>query len=162
MIVRMHQYDYGYRRFLSVSDQTAVAPPPLSMHSSQLSKNTDTARGAKRDRTANLLVANQALSQLSYSPSLIQISDIRIQISEFFGVVSGPVSPCVGLTRVELVTSRLSGVRSNHLSYRPRPFWILKFGFWICQACNKFKIRISKFKLKNVCIAASAISRSVR
>ena len=26
----------------------------------------------------------------------------------------------MGLTRVELVTSRLSGVRSNHLSYRPR------------------------------------------
>ena len=26
----------------------------------------------------------------------------------------------VGLTRVELVTSRLSGVRSNQLSYRPK------------------------------------------
>ena len=26
----------------------------------------------------------------------------------------------VGLGRVELPTSRLSGVRSNHLSYRPR------------------------------------------
>ena len=26
---------------------------------------------------------------------------------------------CLGLTRVELVTSRLSGVRSNQLSYRP-------------------------------------------
>ena len=25
----------------------------------------------------------------------------------------------VGLTRIELVTSRLSGVHSNHLSYRP-------------------------------------------
>ena len=28
--------------------------------------------------------------------------------------------PFVGLVRVELTTSRLSGVRSNHLSYRPR------------------------------------------
>ncbi len=27
----------------------------------------------------------------------------------------------VGLARVELATSRLSGVRSNHLSYRPPP-----------------------------------------
>ena len=27
----------------------------------------------------------------------------------------------VGLGRVELPTSRLSGVRSNHLSYRPEP-----------------------------------------
>jgi hypothetical protein len=26
---------------------------------------------------------------------------------------------CMGLGRVELPTSRLSGVRSNHLSYRP-------------------------------------------
>ena len=29
--------------------------------------------GAKRDRTANLLVANQALSQLSYSPATRQL-----------------------------------------------------------------------------------------
>ena len=29
--------------------------------------------------------------------------------------------PLVGLGRVELPTSRLSGVRSNHLSYRPPP-----------------------------------------
>ena len=29
-------------------------------------------------------------------------------------------SPFVGLVRVELTTSRLSGVRSNHLSYRPK------------------------------------------
>jgi hypothetical protein len=26
----------------------------------------------------------------------------------------------VGLSRIELLTSRLSGVRSNHLSYRPK------------------------------------------
>ena len=29
-------------------------------------------------------------------------------------------TPLVGLVRVELTTSRLSGVRSNQLSYRPR------------------------------------------
>ena len=65
--------------------------------------------GADRDRTGGLLVANQALSQLSYSPDL------------------------VGLGRLELPTSRLSGVRSSHLSYRPggskisRPFRSPKF-----------------------------------
>ena len=32
--------------------------------------------------------------------------------------------PLVGLVRVELTTSRLSGVRSNHLSYRPK-YWIV-------------------------------------
>ena len=48
-----------------------------------------------RDRTADLLRAKQALSQLSYSPVM------------------------VGLGRLELPTSPLSGVRSNQLSYRP-------------------------------------------
>ena len=55
--------------------------------------------GAKRDRTADLLLAKQALSQLSYSP----------------------LSPLVGLNGLEPSTSRLSGVRSNQLSYRPIP-----------------------------------------
>ena len=49
-----------------------------------------------RDRTADLLRARQALSQLSYSPFRM-----------------------VGLGRFELPTSPLSGVRSNQLSYRP-------------------------------------------
>ena len=53
--------------------------------------------GAKRDRTADLLLAKQALSQLSYSP----------------------LSPLVGLNGLEPSTSRLSGVRSNQLSYKP-------------------------------------------
>ena len=53
--------------------------------------------GAKRDRTADLLRARQALSQLSYGPREL-----------------------VGLGRFELPTSPLSGVRSNQLSYRPK------------------------------------------
>ena len=52
--------------------------------------------GARRDRTADLLNANQALSHLSYGPMIV-----------------------VGLGRFELPTSPLSGVRSNQLSYRP-------------------------------------------
>ena len=53
-----------------------------------------------RDRTADLLDANQALSQLSYSPIML-------------------CRKMVGLGRLELPTSPLSGVRSNQLSYRP-------------------------------------------
>ena len=53
--------------------------------------------GAKQDRTADLLRARQALSQLSYSP----------------------ISRLVGLGGFEPPTSPLSGVRSNQLSYRP-------------------------------------------
>ena len=58
--------------------------------------------GAKRDRTADLLRARQALSQLSYGP-----------------VFNGEYHVMVGLGRFELPTSPLSGVRSNQLSYRP-------------------------------------------
>ena len=110
---------------ISVFQQPASAPLPTPRvrgsyrrrrrHcSSCLSKNSSTGIcpwttdrvsgcGANRDRTGNLLVANQALSQLSYSP--VVTSDRRLTN--------------VGLSRVELLTSRLSGVRSNHLSYRP-------------------------------------------
>src|SRR3569833_532038 len=54
------------------------------------------AGGASRDRTDDPLLAKQVLSQLSYVPAEL-----------------------VGLGRVELPTSPLSGVRSNQLSYRP-------------------------------------------
>ncbi len=55
--------------------------------------------GARRDRTDDLLLAKQALSQLSYGPLKGQTM--------------------VGLGRFELPTSRLSSARSNQLSYRP-------------------------------------------
>ncbi len=58
--------------------------------------------GADRDRTGDPLLAKQVLSQLSYSPTW---GCLRLQV--------------VGLGRVELPTSPLSGVRSNQLSYRP-------------------------------------------
>ena len=58
------------------------------------------AGGARRDRTDDLLLAKQALSQLSYGP----------------GCRSAKV---VGLGRLELPTSRLSSARSNQLSYKP-------------------------------------------
>ena len=59
--------------------------------------------GAERDRTADLMLAKHALSQLSYSPN--------------FGCLRQKV---VGLGRFELPPSPLSGVRSNQLSYRPK------------------------------------------
>ena len=54
--------------------------------------------GAREDRTPDLLRARQALSQLSYGPRYVLM---------------------VGLGGLEPPTSPLSGVRSNHLSYRP-------------------------------------------
>ena len=62
--------------------------------------------GDKRDRTADLLRARQALSQLSYIP--ITVLTLRFKISLM-----------VGLPGLEPGTSRLSVERSSQLSYRP-------------------------------------------
>jgi hypothetical protein len=69
-----------------------------------------------RDRTADLLRARQALSQLSYSPFLQRSSFSTVELNSNNGNL-------VGLGRLELPTSPLSGVRSNQLSYRPRAFY---------------------------------------
>ena len=77
------------------------------MHSilaSLQSLHSEKSGGAKRDRTADLLRARQALSQLSYSPIFVYDTSSEV----------------VGLGRFELPTSPLSGVRSNRLSYRPK------------------------------------------
>ena len=63
----------------------------------RLKKRENCGSGDKRGRTADFLLAKQALYQLSY----------------------GPQKGMVGPGRLELPTSRLSGVRSNQLSYEP-------------------------------------------
>ena len=80
-------------KLLRPRDQLAIRrSPSLTLFLSSILRSG----GADRDRTGDLLLAKQALSQLSYSP---------------FDVV--------GLVRIELTTSPLSGVRSSQLSYRP-------------------------------------------
>jgi hypothetical protein len=75
--------------------------------------------GGERDRTDDLLVANQALSQLSYTPRKKTVS-LRPRVVPTALRCPRPTRiHVVGLGRIELPTSRLSGVRSNHLSYRP-------------------------------------------
>ena len=58
--------------------------------------------GADRDRTGDPLLAKQVLSHAELQPH-----------------ERAPAAKMVGLGRVELPTSPLSGVRSNQLSYRP-------------------------------------------
>jgi hypothetical protein len=60
--------------------------------------------GANRDRTGDLLLAKQALSQLSYGPG-----DPGKTVEQLV----------VGLGGLEPPTPRLSSVCSNQLSYRP-------------------------------------------
>ena len=57
--------------------------------------------GASRDRTGDLLVANQTLSQLSYGPSPERVARAKAR------------ETLVGLGGVAPPTSPLSGVRSN-------------------------------------------------
>lgn len=71
--------------------------------------------GGEGNRTHDPLRAKQVLSQLSYTP-------IR------FG------TNVVGLDRFELSTSRLSGVRSNQLSYRP--IRSARFSTYLQDPCN--------------------------
>jgi hypothetical protein len=72
--------------------------------------------GGERDRTDDLLLAKQALSQLSYTP----VSGIRgqrsgIRISDYRSLMPDPWM--VGQGGFEPPTSRLSSARSNQLSY---------------------------------------------
>ena len=81
--------------------------------------------GARRDRTDDLLLAKQALSQLSYGPDRKGLPSPKRQQATF-AVCRRACQPkrreprrLVGLGRFELPTSRLSSARSNQLSYKP-------------------------------------------
>jgi hypothetical protein len=77
--------------------------------------------GARRDRTDDLLLAKQALSQLSYGPvSTCDRYGRHLPGVDLRGELEAPATNgLVGLERFELSTSRLSSARSNQLSYRP-------------------------------------------
>jgi len=81
--------------------------------------------GADRDRTGDPLLAKQVLSQLSYSP-LKAVSGFWFWVSRKTKnekpATRSATRFLVGLGRVELPTSPLSGVRSSQLSYRPGLF----------------------------------------
>ena len=66
--------------------------------------------GARRDRTDDLMLAKHALYQLSYGP---------IELEPLGGFDQVRRQELVGPGRLELPTLRLSGVRSNQLSYGP-------------------------------------------
>ena len=75
------------------------------------------AGGGERNRTDDLLLAKQALSRLSYTPR--PEPGFRAAETGSSPTAPNPALRMVGLGRLELPTSRLSGVRSNRLSYRP-------------------------------------------
>ena len=72
--------------------------------------------GARRSRTDDILLAKQALYQLSYGPVPVNGATPRRAVGDCRKPVQRRL---VGPGRLELPTLRLSGVRSNHLSYGP-------------------------------------------
>ena len=94
-----------------------MAQPGLPSRSRGAAK----AGGARRDRTDDLLLAKQALSQLSYGPRLRSQEASAGKPAESAGlpIVAAERRRLVGLGRLELPTSRLSSARSNQLSYKP-------------------------------------------
>ena len=76
--------------------------------------------GDEENRTPDPLLARQVLSQLSYTPILCAFQ-IKFCEAKF---------NLVGLSGLEPPTSRLSGVRSNRLSYRPTPDFFEAFQPW--------------------------------
>ena len=77
--------------------------------------------GARRSRTDDILLAKQALYQLSYGPVPENGAKPRRAVGDAVLRLRTPSEPevLVGPGRLELPTLRLSGVRSNHLSYGP-------------------------------------------
>jgi hypothetical protein len=73
--------------------------------------------GARRDRTDDLMLAKHALYQLSYGPITKPFSESCLSFDQIRP--RDPQGSVVGPGRLELPTSRLSGVCSNQLSYRP-------------------------------------------
>jgi hypothetical protein len=73
--------------------------------------------GARRDRTDDLMLAKHALYQLSYGPLIGAASGELVAVHR--RNQARIPKALVGPGRLELPTSRLSGVRSNQLSYGP-------------------------------------------
>jgi hypothetical protein len=122
--------DYPSRLFLRLAVYALPALTSMKEHLRQLRRDqllTDS--GADRDRTDDLRLAKPALSQLSYSPEIFQEGGLKDPPSwtrfglgsptDWFGLGCPNLINDVGQGRLELPTSRLSGVRSNHLSYWP-------------------------------------------
>ena len=73
--------------------------------------------GAKRDRTADLLLARQALSQLSYGPIIYPKNEVKVRsLCDCLSSAGFNDPESMGLSGLEPPTSPLSGVRSNQLS----------------------------------------------
>ena len=108
---------------------TASTPPRFKIFCVRYTSATAKTGGASRDRTDDPLLAKQVLSQLSYGPidGISKLHDAFFKATVLEESGYGWPASCrwidtqvmVGLGGLEPPASPLSGVRSNHLSYRP-------------------------------------------
>ena len=94
-LIRAESMRFASSELLKI-ETALVRKPSASALWMRLRLNSACSGGGERDRTDDLLLAKQALSQLSYTPDEL-----------------------VGLVGFEPTTPRLSSVCSNQLSYRP-------------------------------------------
>ena len=89
--------------------------------------------GDEQNRTVDPLLARQVLSQLSYTPRYSPRSASHPRPFPFS-------EELVGSSGLEPTTSRLSGARSNHLSYEP---------IHECSCLPRFEYALAHSKLNN-------------
>ena len=126
--VRQHHHRFAVSQTLLLQTlKPSLHPVAIKLRISRNEQESPTG-GARRDRTDDLLLAKQALSQLSYgprptgwSPPSLSSCGGQPPISKSLPAEAVQARRLVGLGRFELPTSRLSSARSNQLSYKPSP-----------------------------------------
>ena len=113
--VQFSRYKHNLLRKLlrEIASRFSVFPPECFAFLFWIETVLSRFRGDREIRTLDPLLARQVLSQLSYAP-LVKVL--------LFSIV---FSFRMGLNGLEPSTSRLSGVRSNQLSYKPIFFFNL-------------------------------------
>ena len=107
LVIRFSRYRRSLSGTLSLFRELIVIHRSCSKQQSILQSSFG---GDERNRTAGLLLARQALSHLSYTPTSFRLQCFTHR---------SRLTVLVGSSGLEPPTSRLSGARSNRLSYEP-------------------------------------------
>ena len=112
----MLSHDFGFVNFSDVLILNKIFKNQFSYQYEVFKVQSDdfSSSGDGEIRTLDPLLARQVLSQLSYAPRLSHLK------CDDYLIITNHDRLVMGLRRLELPTSRLSGVRSNQLSYKPR------------------------------------------
>ena len=103
--------------------------------------------------SSNGVAAQTAFSVFTYDRNPLRGTSCLPVLCQLFAVCSGnilkPTFEMVGSSGLEPPTSRLSGVRSNHLSYEPM---FLVSAFYHCFPPAKMLVEMRRFELLTPCV----------